>query len=131
MTLPALPVTLVEQDLVAGDAAEAGHQAFNAEVKRTLDELIPTLGVGNVTPSHEDVAALSGRIAGKVRRAILDEGNILEDLFAGIDADDVVGFNVFLITHTALLAKPSTTITVAYGDAGRYELVGTVTALPA
>lgn len=122
---------LLEQDLVAGDAAEAGHRAFNAEVKRALDELIPTLGVGNVTPSTDDLAALSGRIGDKVRQAILDEGNVLQDLFAGIDPDDVVGFNVFLFTHSALLARPSATFTATYGQVGRYELAGTVTAVPA
>lgn len=122
---------LLEQDLVAGDAAEAGHQAFNAEVKRVLEELIPTLGVGNVTPNPDDLAALGARIADKVRQAILDEGNVLQDIFAGADPDDVVGFNVFLFTHAAFLAKPSATITAAYGQSGRYELAGTVTAVPA
>jgi hypothetical protein len=122
---------LLEQDLVADSAAEAGHQAFNAEVTRILDELIPTLGLGNVTPSPEDLAAASGRIAEKVREAVLEEGNILQDLFAGADADDVVGFNVFLFPHKALLAEPRATITATYGDAGRYQVAGTVTAVPA
>ena len=44
---------LLEQNLVAAEAAEAGHQAFNAEIKRILDEIIPTLGVGNVSPSPD------------------------------------------------------------------------------
>jgi len=122
---------LLEQDLVAAGAAEAGHQAFNAEVKRVLDELIATLGVGNVAPSPDDLAALSGPIGDKVRQAILEEGNVLQDVFAGVDPDDVVGFNVFLFTHRALLADPSATITATYGQAGRYQLTGTVSAVPA
>ncbi len=122
---------LLEQDLVAASAAEAGHQAFNAEVKRILDELIPTLGVGNAAPDREDLAALSGRIGDKVRRAIMEEGNILQDLFAGVDPDDVVGFNVFLFTHKQMLAQPQMAIAATFGQAGRYDLVGSVTAAPA
>lgn len=122
---------LLEQDLVAANAAEAGHQAFNAEVKRALDELIPTLGVGNTQPSPDDLAALSTRIGDKVRQAILDEGNVLQDLFAGVDPDDVVGFNVFLVTHRQLLSQPQVSIAATYGQAGRYDLVGSITAAPA
>jgi hypothetical protein len=66
-----------------------------------------------------------------VRQAILDEGNILQDLFAGVDPDDVVGFNVFLFTHKQALAQPQASIAATYGLAGRYELVGTLTAVPA
>ena len=122
---------LLEQDLVAAGAAEAGHQAFNAEVKRILDELIPTLGVGNVSPGPDDLAAMSGRVAEKVREAVLAEGNVLEDIFAGLDPDDVVGFNVFLFTHKTLLAQPHKTIEATYGETGRYSLVGTAIAAPA
>ena len=122
---------LLEQDLVAASAAEAGHQALNAEVKRILDELIPTLGVGNAAPDRDDLAFLAGRIGDKVRQAILEEGNILQDLFAGVDPDDVVGFNVFLFTHKQMLARPQMPIAATYGQAGRYDLVGSVTAAPA
>jgi hypothetical protein len=120
---------LLEQDLVAASAAEAGHQAFNDEITRVLNELIPTLGVGNSTPSPDDLAALSGQIGDKVRAAIVEEGNLLQDLFAGVDPDDVVGFNVFLFSHRDLLAQPQQTFSASYGDAGRYDVTGTVTAV--
>lgn len=122
---------LLERDLVSADAAEAGHQAFNAEVTRVLNELIPTLGVGNATPSPADLEALSGRIGQKVRAAILEEGNILEDLFAALDPDDVVGFQVRLFTHTSLLDDPQQPITATFDQAGHYDLTGSVSATPA
>lgn len=121
---------LLEQDLVADDPAEAGHRAFNAEVKRALDELIPTLGVGNATPRPDDLAALGERIGRKVREAILEEGNVLEDFFAGLDPDDVVGFRVLLFTHAGLLEDPQQTVTVTFDQTGRYALTTTVTASP-
>ncbi|PWK86974.1 hypothetical protein C8D88_104135 [Lentzea atacamensis] len=122
---------LLDQDLVADDPAEAGHRAFNAEIKRVLDELIPTLGVGNASPSPDDLAALSGQIGEKVRAAILEEGNVLEDLFAGVDPDDVIGFKVLLFTHAALLADPEQTLTVSFNENGHYDLTATVTAVVA
>ncbi len=119
---------VLDQDLVADDAAEAGHQAFNAEVKRVLNELIPTLGVGNPAPSPDDVEALSGEIGEKVRAAILAEGSLLEDIFAGADPDDVIGFKVLLFPHSALLADAQQTLTVTFDDTGRYDMTVTITA---
>ena len=74
---------------------------------------------------------MSSRVAEKVRAAVLEEGNVLEDIFAGIDPEDVVGFNVFLFTHRALLAQAHRTIKATYGEVGRYSLVGTAIAAPA
>ena len=38
---------------------------------------------------------------------------------------------VFLFTHAGLLPTPSATINADFGQAGRYQLAGTVTAVPA
>lgn len=122
---------LLEQDLVAAEASEAGHQAFNTEIKRVLDDLIPTLGVGNATPGPDDLEAMSSQIGDRVRAAIVEEGNILQNLFAAIDPDDIVGFKVFLFSHKELLAAPHQAVTATFGDAGRYDLVGAIDAVPA
>jgi hypothetical protein len=122
---------LLEQDLVADGPAEAGHQAFNTEVERILNELIPTLGVGKTSPSPEDVEAFNDRISERVREAILEEGNILQDLFAGVDPDDVIGFKVLLFSHKDLLASPGPSIVASYAVGGRYDLLGSVTAVAA
>ena len=120
---------LLERDLVTADAAEAGHQAFNSEVTRVLNELIPTLGVGTTTPGPAQLEALGEQIAAKVRQAILDEGNLLEDILVAADPDDVIGFKVLLFTHKQLLAQPQRTITATFGEAGRYDLTGSVSAV--
>ena len=88
-------VVLLEEGLVLDSAAAAGHAAFDLEVEKAINEVIPTqrLGMEDVDPAK--IAELGDRVLDKVKDAIIGPQGVVRNILSYLHGDVKIGFDVF------------------------------------
>ena len=105
---------LLEHDNVTDAGAQAGHDALDAAVKSALDEVVNSLSIDNPGADEDQIAALAEQIRQAVEDAIVGEQNLAENVLTLINADDALGFTLFLFEGAELATAPSTPINARY-----------------
>lgn len=124
---------VLEEDNVTDDAAEAGHQALNAFVANTLETFVTSIDLidfnqavqGRVNGGASRNQAIEDELRARfdVVRQIITDGasdvvsqamrnamNLAEQIWAGIDKDDVMGRAFHLVTASQLISEGDFTV---------------------
>ncbi|WP_156140291.1 hypothetical protein [Sporocytophaga myxococcoides] len=116
--------------LMEGDRTKAGFQAFDANIQKALNSLIPTLGFAKKDISEEDIRSLTGKIQVKIEDAIKNQQHLLENFQSWINADNTIGTAAFNFSGDQLLAHKLTSLNERWiNDNGDWELFGSVNAI--
>jgi hypothetical protein len=100
-----LVAVLIEQNLVSGSGAEAGHEAFNKYVVEALNSVVggfdpKKLDIDNVDKSikayfEEQVRKYTENISNMVSQAVSSSQNILQNFLSLVKKDVVIGYNIW------------------------------------
>jgi hypothetical protein len=121
---------LMEEDNVSDDGAEAGHEALNAAVRDSLQQIIDTRSLTNQDVSEKEIEGFTAAIEGKIKDAIVNQQNFFENFWSWINPDDTIGVKVFIFRHDDL--DPATTLELSqrWQSEGDWELSGSITSTP-
>ena len=96
-------IVLLEEDNTPGSAVAQGHGRLRIEVQAAIEQIIPTLNAGNLSPSAEEIAQMKEEVASKVEATIADNTS-LWDWLAGVgNMDDKIGSEVFIFSQSDLM----------------------------
>jgi hypothetical protein len=105
---------LIEQNLVSGSGAEAGHEAFNKYVVEALDSVIrgfdpKLIDLANVDASiknyfEEEVRKYTDNISNLVGQAVSSSQTILQNFLSLVKKDVVIGYKIWDFSTEAILA---------------------------
>jgi hypothetical protein len=123
-------VILMEEDSTPDDAIEQGHIALNNALQDALDDLIPTLGLSNPSPTDDDIAAIEAAVKVAVEDAIADNvdfWDVIASLFGNLQ-DDQIGTAKFIYSHDELDAKAGNSFNISktWNNEGSWKLEGNV-----
>lgn len=119
---------LMEEDNVSDAGAEAGHHALDDGVRAAVNQIVATRSVSNQDVTDAELAGFEGAITNAVSSAIQDQQNFFENIWSWLNADDAIGFKVFLFTHDDLASAGSVSFAERFRSEGDWELSGTITA---
>jgi hypothetical protein len=87
---------LLEEESVTDSAAEAGRAAFNREVEKAINKIIPTLRRDvKEQPTPEDLAQLSEQVGAAIQSAIADAQGFFRNVLTFFAGDFLIGADVF------------------------------------
>lgn len=119
---------LMEEDNVSDSGAEAGHQALNNGVRDAVNQIVATRTVTNQDVTDAELAGFESQITSAVSSAIQNQQNFFENIWSWLNADDSIGFKVFLFKHDDLASAGTIDFSQRFRSEGDWELSGTVTA---
>jgi hypothetical protein len=119
---------LMEEDNVSDAGAEAGHQALNDGVRAAVNQIVATRTVTNQDVTDAELAGFESQITDAVSSAIQDQQSFFENLWSWFNADDSIGFTVFLFAHDDLAQAGTVAFSQRFRNEGDWELSGTLTA---
>jgi hypothetical protein len=120
-------VVLLEEDDTPGSAVEKGRAELRIAVQDAIDGLIPQLGVNHEAPTEEDIEAIKGAIADRVRSAVAHHVSVLDWINAFGNMDDEIGNQIFIFTQADFLSNGPEPIVFRQrwiNDDGDWELFG-------
>ena len=96
---------MIEEEQVSAAGASAGREAFNREVERGINEIIPTFRKDVKTePSPDDIAALREDVFAAVETAVKNTQGFWRNLAIWLvpyfDRDRLIGADVFRAART-------------------------------
>jgi hypothetical protein len=97
-------IVLMEQDSTPDSAVAKGHAELNIAVQAALNDLIPTLNAGHLSPTDEEIQQMTDRVGSAVEDAIAQGTGVLDWIFAAGNMDDKIGSAVFDYSSSDLLA---------------------------
>ncbi|RMG97437.1 MAG: hypothetical protein D6706_08440 [Chloroflexi bacterium] len=115
---------LMEEDNVSDDGAEAGHRALNEAVRNALQQIVDTRSFSNQDVSDAEIEAFTDEIKTKIKDAIVDNQNFLENFWSWLNPDDTIGTKVWVFKHDDL--DPGTVINFSqrWRNEGDWEIFG-------
>jgi hypothetical protein len=121
---------LMEEDSTPDQDIANGHAALNSELQNQLDALIPTLGIGNPSPTEADIEGIQQAVQTAVENAVaegVDFWDFLAGLFGNLQ-DDQIGTTKWIYSHDELDAKAGTTFPISkhWNNEGSWTLNGNV-----
>jgi len=119
---------LMEEDNVSDAGAEAGHQALNDGVRDAVNQIVATRTVSNQDVTDAELAGFEAQITSAVTSAIQNQQNFFENIWSWLNADDSIGFKVFLFDHDDLASAGTVDFSQRFRNEGDWELSGTITA---
>lgn len=96
---------LLEKDHVSYKGAEAGHKALNQGVKEAMADLVKSRTLTNPNVTDEELNMFEKDIIADTEQAIIKKQNIIQNLWAVLNKDDVIGVKVFFFTHEEIQEK--------------------------
>lgn len=119
---------LMEEDNVSDSGAEAGHQALNNGVRDAVNQIVATRTVSDQDVTDAELAGFESQITSAVSSAIQNQQNFFENIWSWLNADDSIGFKVFLFKHDDLASAGTVDFSQRFRNEGDWELSGTITA---
>lgn len=98
-------MVLLEKDHVSHKGAEAGHRALNDGVREAMDDLVKTRTFNNPSVSEEEINMFEKDIVAETEKAIIKKQDLIQNLWAGLNRDDIIGTKVFYFTHEEVQEK--------------------------
>jgi hypothetical protein len=98
---------LMEENQVSDSAAEAGHAALNQFLEKTINDLIPTLGMEKQEVTPAELEALTAKAEAAITDAIVGDQGIFRNILSFIDGDHKIGAKVNLFNHDVLTNQHS------------------------
>jgi hypothetical protein len=102
---------LMEQNLVSGKGAEAGHQALNENVQKGLESILAQFDPkkidindidGSLRRFFESQAEEFDRIGTLVGQAVMNAQNVVQNLISLVNKDAVIGYKIWDFSNAAL-----------------------------
>lgn len=119
---------LMEEDNVSDDGADAGHDALDDAVRAAIDQIVATRTVTNQDVTDAELAGFESAVTAAVSTAIQDQQNFFENIWSWLNADDAIGFKVFLFPHDDLASAGTVDFSHRFRNEGDWELSGSITA---
>ncbi|WP_372367847.1 hypothetical protein [Candidatus Uabimicrobium sp. HlEnr_7] len=117
---------LMEQDNMSSRVAKACYKKLAQGIESALNEAIPNLNEQQRSLSAEEVNDFAESISESVQRSVIQNQNVLENLWTAINQDDVIGWECFIYKHSELLSKKKKSFSRRWKNEGDWKICGSI-----
>jgi hypothetical protein len=123
-----IAVVLIEKDCAGSSVVEWDHAALDRFVRRTIDDLIPTVGITSPDAGADVLRDFSRHTQLALASALEAARGGSDHFMRELRSDNQIGHGIWTFTHERLAREKSLSISQRWTNDGDWELVGEVNA---